>query len=602
MRGYTNLDELKSRAEILETAQQLLPGVSFKKSGGNYFAKCPFHKEKTGSFSVSTDRQTFHCFGCGIGGDVIKLVELAEGLPFRDAVKYLCDLTGTPFRQSPLEQARSERKKGLLGLHADAAEYYQKRLFDTRGDDAQQAREYILDRIDEASIRKWGLGLASGSGLYVYLREGYSQEMLLSSGLAFRSSQDEGIIDFFRYRIMIPLLDGQGKVIGFAGRALTDKEKPKYINSPETGLFSKSKFLYGLNFAKHAIRIEESVVVTEGYFDVINAHEQGIENCVATGGTSFTNQQIRMLSPMAKEIVMCYDADEAGVKATIAAGRLGLEEDVLVTVMDLEEGDPADVLKDEEGAEVFRGRYEQRQDFFSFLLDQKGIRALEGPDKKYKAAKSLFGFIACSKSPLRQTLWLKALSDELGLDHSEVVQGYTNHLEKQRNHKIGLGAQSIEELVLAFLTVNPTHRLEARELFERENFSRPEYQMYFEFLTQAEESDEALFSSWTSVSEHTLFTKPEATDLIEAFKRFCEKNFYEIHEAQLNSLEGMLMRNLHNQPEVLAIMRAEILKDELEELGEEIRRAMKEEYAQLNSLLQEYHSKQQEHNALCTGN
>ncbi len=311
-------DEIKTRIDIVNYVQRFVP--SLKKAGRNYKACCPFHSEKTPSFVVNPERQTWRCFGaCAEGGDLFTFAQKMNGWDFKEALRELGQEAGVQVRRQTAEQkSRSEHLNRLRGILAAAAEYYHSYLLGAEG---LKAFVYVRDKrgLTEDTIKSFQIGYAPDrwDGLLKMLRGlGYGEAEIIEVGLAIRSERGR-VYDRFRQRMMIPIRDERGRVVGFGGRVLHPQDHPKYINSPQTPLFDKSRLLFGLDSGRRAIRDTETVVIVEGYLDVIQAHQAGYHNVVAQMGTAMTEAQVRLVAPRyARKIVMALDADEAGQNAT----------------------------------------------------------------------------------------------------------------------------------------------------------------------------------------------------------------------------------------------------------------------------------------------
>ncbi len=322
------LDELVARCDIVEVVQRY---VQLKKSGSNYFGLCPFHNEKTPSFSVSPDKQIFYCFGCGEGGGVIQFIMKAEGLPFLDAVRQLAESVGM---QMPTDQEQSDEQRRarerLFAINREAARYFHKLLWEEQG---EQARNYLLRRgLSRRTIVSFGLGCSENAwdALLKHLTaQGFRPAEIERAGLAVRGGSG-GLYDRFRGRVMFPIIDVRGNVIGFGGRVLDDS-KPKYLNSPDTPIFHKNRNLFAMNIAKRSRA--GKLILAEGYMDVIALHQAGFDCAVASLGTALTAEQAKLMTRYVKEVVICYDSDGAGQTAAQRAidilRRAGLEVRVL---------------------------------------------------------------------------------------------------------------------------------------------------------------------------------------------------------------------------------------------------------------------------------
>jgi DNA primase len=312
------VEEIKSRIDIVELISGYVP---LKKAGRNYKGVCPFHAEKTPSFVVFPDTQTWHCFGaCGTGGDIFRFVMQREGLDFSEALRELAQRAGVSLTPAtPQSEAVDRQRQKLLDLHAAAAQYYHHLLRQSK--EGVQARQYVADRgINSETLERFQLGFALNTwdALKSHLMErGYAESDLVEAGLLVKKEDTGSSYDRFRNRLIIPIRDVRGRVIAFGARALDPNDVPKYLNSPQTPLFDKSSTLFGLDLAKKAIRGSDQAVIVEGYMDVLSAHQRGHSNVVAGMGTSLTEAQLRLLKRLTQHLVLALDADTAGDAATL---------------------------------------------------------------------------------------------------------------------------------------------------------------------------------------------------------------------------------------------------------------------------------------------
>jgi DNA primase len=312
------VDEIKARVDMVDLISEY---VTLRKSGRNYTALCPFHSEKTPSFVVFPETQTWHCFGaCATGGDIFTFIQKRENLDFPEALRILAQRAGVALEPpSEKKTAEEQLKQRLLEIHAVAAQYFHDLLLNAS--QGGIAREYLARRgINQETVERFQLGYAldSWQALSDHLRmRGYQQKDLLAAGLVIEREDGSGTYDRFRGRLIVPIRDVRGRVIGFGARTLDPEEMPKYINSPQTPLFNKSGVLFGLDMAKGAIRAQGLAVIVEGYMDVLQAHQAGIGNVVAEMGTALTEAQLRLLKRMTKNIALALDADAAGDQATL---------------------------------------------------------------------------------------------------------------------------------------------------------------------------------------------------------------------------------------------------------------------------------------------
>jgi len=373
------IDRVKSAADLVQIVGE---HVRLRKSGSNFIGLCPFHSEKTPSFHVHAERQFFYCFGCHAKGDVIHFVEKMEGLTFADALRWLGERYGIPIdsRSRPNERKAGERRT-LLEIQAKAGRYFRREL---AGGGARLARRYLEARGLTPEIQKgFGIGFAPkrSDGLLQELRAGYSLDQLRLSGLIQRSERDSSHFARFRGRVMFPIWNEAGKIVGFGGRALGE-EQPKYLNSPETPLYGKSRTLYALNLARETIRREGRAVLVEGYMDCIALHQAGIGNAVAVCGTSLTEDQVRLLGRFTKKVVVNFDPDEAGDSATLRSLALLLQGGFGVRVLALPDRLDPDAYIRRHGAADYRQLLERAPTDFEYLLararEKHPLETIEG--------------------------------------------------------------------------------------------------------------------------------------------------------------------------------------------------------------------------------
>ncbi len=426
-------DEIKARIDIVSYVQRHVP--SLKKSGRNYKACCPFHNEKTPSFIVNPERGTWHCFGaCAEGGDIFTFAQKVNGWDFKEALRELAQQAGVQLRaQTPQQKDEDEKLERLRGLLATAADYYHGRLQQA---DAQPVRDYIFAErgLHDATVDRFQLGYAPPGWDFMLnaLRGlGYSDEEIIEAGLATRNESGR-TYDRFRNRLIIPIADPRGRVVGFGGRALDPADNIKYINSPQTPLFDKSRLLFGLDAARRAIRDTGRAVVVEGYFDVIQAHQAGHPNVVAQMGTSMTEAQLRLLAPrLAKRVVLALDTDEAGINATrrsLEMARSVLEHDfagklsVDMRILQVPAGkDPDDFLR--ESPADWDALLESAQSVADFVIELETARLQ--PDssllEKQTVAQSILPILLAAENDLLRQDNLQKLARRLRIRESELL-------------------------------------------------------------------------------------------------------------------------------------------------------------------------------------
>jgi DNA primase len=412
------LDRIREANDIVSVIGDY---VVLKKAGRNFKALCPFHTEKTPSFMVSPEKQIFHCFGCGAGGNVFNFLMKYENISFPEAVRMLAKRAGISLpkiTKTGKEEIQTKEKERLYHLNELVANYFHNLLL--KSPQGKKAYEYLKERgLHKESIEKFKLGYApfSWDRLLFHLRErGFERELLTKGGLL--TSQEK---PYFWNRIIFPILNLQDRVVGFGGRAL-GKNEPKYLNSPETSVYYKGKILYGLNWAKEAIRSKGEAVVVEGYMDVILPHQEGFRNFIASMGTSLTPGQVYRLKRFSTQVTMLYDADAAGMQTTLRGLDLFLEQGVKVKVTSLPRGYDPDTFVLDKGKEAFSKLLSQALLFqaapliewrFQLAKDRFDPKKVEG---KIAIAEDLLPTIAKEKSLIRQREEIRWLSQELSIE------------------------------------------------------------------------------------------------------------------------------------------------------------------------------------------
>jgi DNA primase len=398
----TSVDAVKAAANIVDLVEAR---TRLRKVGGRYTGLCPFHQEKTPSFSVSPDRGTYHCFGCGVGGDAISFVREIEGLDFVGAIEWLADRFSVPLEyedSTPEADAQRKRKERLYALLEQAAAFYERVLWSESGTAVQ---EYLSSRgLREDACREFRLGLSSGGSLAKKAREkGFTPDELTAAGLLTKRGTD-----YFQRRLMFPLTDARGRVIGFQARKLHDDDplRGKYVNSPESDLFHKSNVLYGLHLARPAVAKEDRAVVVEGNTDVIALRQSGLQPVVASMGTALTERQLIELSRLTKRVFLCFDSDAAGEEATLRGMELALRQGFEIRVVALPKGkDPAD------DAAGFEARLAEAE---AYAVHRVRLELDRARDKQHAYLRVQDVLNGIPESPERHDAWRLA-NDRLGL-------------------------------------------------------------------------------------------------------------------------------------------------------------------------------------------
>ena len=422
------LQELKLKTDIEDVISTY---VTLKRRGATLVGLCPFHNEKTPSFTVYPATQSFYCFGCGAGGDAITFVKKIENLDYLDAVKTLAQRAGLQMPQEGFDDSLSKRRRRILEMNREAARFYHSVLLSPEG---KVGYDYYIGRaLSAATINHFGLGFAPNQwdALLKYMRaKGYQPAELVDAGLA-RKGQ-KGYYDNFRNRVMTPIIDVRGNVIAFGGRVLDDS-KPKYINTGDTLVYKKTNELFALNFAKDSK--EDALILCEGYMDVIAMHQAGFTNAVAGCGTALTTEQVRLISRYAKEVILTYDADEAGQKALQKAMTLFDQTDVKVRIPALVGGKDPDEIIRTYGRDKFKGMLEGASNETEFRLlalrRQYNLATTQGKIDFIGGALQILATLP----PVEQDLYVSRLSEELGVERQNMKVQLQDLVARQGNRR-----------------------------------------------------------------------------------------------------------------------------------------------------------------------
>ena len=413
------IEEIRSRSDIVDV---ISPHVKLTKKGSTYFGLCPFHNEKSPSFSVTPSKQMYYCFGCGQGGNVFTFIMKYENMTFTEAVKYLADKAGVSLPEqeySAEEKKKADIKSKLLEIHKEAAMYYYHLL---RSEKGQRAYEYLKGRgLSDETIKNFGLGYSSNysDDLYRYIKsKGYTDDVLKESGLF--TFSEKGVYDKFNNRVMFPIMDINNRVIGFGGRVMGDG-KPKYLNSPETILFDKSRNLYGMNIARSSKK--RGILICEGYMDVISLHQAGFDNAVASLGTAHTPRQASLIKRYTDEVYLTFDSDGAGVMAALRAIPMLKASGLNIKVIDMRpHKDPDEFIK-ALGAEEYQKRIDKARNSFMYEIDKmKESMDITEPEQKAKfygnVAKKLLEF----SDELERNVYIDAVSEEFMIPKDSLIK------------------------------------------------------------------------------------------------------------------------------------------------------------------------------------
>lgn len=517
------IDDVRSRTNIVEVIGQY---VQLKKSGSkNYTGLCPFHNEKTPSFSVAEDKQFYYCFGCGRGGNVFSFVQELEGVSFSEAVVKVAEIENIPvaenYRQAPQTNPESSKAQQLIALHEKASEVYHHMLVHTTA--GQKALDYLLKRgLTEELIEEFQIGFAPNQRAFlerIFQNESLDAKYFAESGLFVE--RDDGLADRFYQRIMFPIRNFQGKTIGFSGRwlqteAFPGEDQPKYLNSPETSLFNKREVLFNFDKARSTIRKEGSVFLFEGFMDVLAAWQSGIQNGIASMGTSLTNQQIAAIERVSKELILCYDGDNAGIEATNRGIELLQEHSHLnLTIVSVPERLDPDEYVRKYGSEAFYElAYHGRETVFSFKMNyRKQHRNLANEKEQLEYVQELLQDLLQVDSLLEQDRYLTQLSTEFQISRETLQQQLRQFKQARRNEARTPTHVESEQIPLPPPSVVRKTQLEKAEelllyrLFNEESFNRRFKSLELTFVHEKYQELYVLFDAYVEMEGEFVVAK-----------------------------------------------------------------------------------------------
>lgn len=532
------LTELHMRCDI----EQIISSyVQLKRRGKNLVGLCPFHNEKTPSFTVYPDSQSYFCFGCGAGGEVINFIRRAENLDFYEAVRFLCDRYSLVMPADGVDDSLAVKRKRMYEINKEAARFFNSCLFTEEG---KEGLEYFKSRgYKKSTITKFGMGYAPNDWrkLLNHLREkGYSYEEAYEANLANKSEKNGKVsfYDAFRNRVMVPIIDARGNVVAFGGRVLDDS-KPKYINTSDTLIYKKSLGVFGLNFAKNST--DKSLILVEGYMDAISLHQAGFTNAIACLGTALTSEMAHLLSRYADEIILSYDADEAGQKATQRAIGIFNSIGMKLKVVHLSGGkDPDEILR-KYGPERFQSLIDGAANDIEFAIVRlRGQYDLQTSDGKMKFLEKAAEVLAGLPSKIPQEIYASRLSEELGVSKQSIMvrieqlarkkqtvekKQYFTQIQQQSmsaNTKEALAggtnikAVKAEQMLIAALMKNPEFYERMKESLKKEDFTVAEHGRLFEVITEKITDRRAL--------ELTLFSQELTAEQMNLLVKICKQN------------------------------------------------------------------------------
>jgi len=440
-RPFSGDDIVKQVKDKLDIVEVIGSYIELIPRGSGYVALCPFHGEKTPSFSVNRSGQFFHCFGCKKSGDAISFVMAMEGMDFVDALKMLGESCGVSVERSSAmkKDGTAEQKSRIYKILDLAARSFEENLMSPVG---AEAREYLAQRrISQELISLFRIGYSSESWNQLkdsMIKSGFSEQELLNAGIV-KTSDSGRTYDLFRNRLMLPIFDIQGRVLGFGGRVMDDS-LPKYINSPESRIFHKSQLFYGLSHARRSLSSLRCAVIVEGYTDVIMAHNQGVENCIATLGTALTSDHGRLLKRITDRIILFYDGDDAGNSAAVRGIEILLNHDLDITVVTLDDGmDPYDFFSQNDVEDFLTFIKDRGKDFFDFALEQHSKKQdISTAGGRTNVARSLMKLADQCQDAIKKALLLKKIADTLGIPEDLLRKEYkaSGSSNRFRSHSV----------------------------------------------------------------------------------------------------------------------------------------------------------------------
>lgn len=532
------IDQIKNTASIVDIASQY---TTLRRRGKKHLGLCPFHSEKTPSFTVDEDKQLFHCFGCNIGGDLFTLVMEKENLSFPEALRFLAEKYNIALpekRKFSPQLAKLEEK--LTKISEDSLAFFRKNLFNTK--EGENAQEYLRKReISEELIQKLKIGYALNSWdalLSFFQRKDISPSLLEKAGLVLRRTKKEGHYDRFRGRIIFPIFTPTGKVVAFGGRTIIDQE-PKYLNSPDTPIYTKGKLLYGWNFTKDAIREQREIILVEGYTDFLALLQAGIPNVAASLGTSLTSEQVMQASRFESRVIVSYDADSAGIKASLRAISLCFVQGVEIRVLTLPKGYDPDSYIRKYGPKEFINKIQESTPGIDFLIEYVRGKKKLSPEQKNRVARYIINEIIKIPNSIIQSEYLKKLSEELNLKEDILRFMIKTKTKEEDNKEVQTVFLIAEKRLLQILFHDSNIVPTVIKAMKKEDFtglqSEPIFLIMSDFINNRvdfnilnirEKIDKSLFSSLAKIlqEEEQEPSVEEAMECVRALRQFSLEN------------------------------------------------------------------------------
>jgi len=562
-------DRVKQQADIVRVVGEY---IQLKKAGQNFRGLCPFHSEKTPSFNVHPIRQIYHCFGCGKGGDVFSFVMEMEKCEFPDAIRIVAEKCGItvprPKERSPEERRENQQRAVLVEMHREAQAFFVKQIQGTQ--EGKVARAYLEDRgIDTATMERFGIGYAPSGGDFLlrHFKAKYPDKLLAESGLISRGENGR-MFDRFRRRITFPISNESGKIVAFGCRALGD-DMPKYLNSPETPIYSKSNVLYHLDRAKEALRHSDFAVLVEGYMDAIAVSRAGVTNVVASCGTSLAEPQIKLLGRFTRRVIVNYDPDTAGQTATERSIALLLEQDFEVRVLALPgKADPDKFIR-EQGADAYIKLLKEALPYVDYLIARARQMDLTTGEGKLRAVNFLMPYIQKIPNRILRSEWATRIAQQLRLDEPVLRAALTKAAAERRSEVktkpelVGRAAKPVERRLIRMLAESDSFRRGlAQKIQEKELHQGLETEKIFAALILANLSADAATIQATEVGatledrdrrllfeilfeDSSELTQQEADSCLEALQhRRAERELADVQRSIEANPAGPELRNL----------------------------------------------------------
>lgn len=574
------IEEVRSKSDIVQIIGRY---VNLKRTGSSYVGLCPFHSEKSPSFNVSPSRQMYKCFGCGVAGNVITFIMEYENYTFPEAMEFLAEQAGVTISKSELSPEMKREKNlrtELVQINAKAASYYYAKLKSQAG---KTGYEYFLSRgLSEETIRHFGLGYAGqgGSELYRYLKnQGYADQVLKETGLF--KMDERGVYDKFWNRVMFPIMDINNRVIGFGGRVMGDA-KPKYLNSPETKLFNKSKNLFGLNYAK--LGKKKNIILCEGYMDVIAMHQAGFTNAVASLGTAFTSEQAVILRRYTDEVLLTYDSDQAGVKAALRAIPMLRDAGINARIVHMEPyKDPDEFIKGL-GSEEFEKRMAEAQNAFLFEIDVlRKSYDISDPEQKTKFDHEMAAKLLVFEDKVQRDNYIETLSAKYSIKKEDLrglviksanripankgnanvhSEGYNRNIKKVKES----GIEHSYKLLLSWLADEPNLFDDVSKIINKDDFEEEPYREAAALLYEQFENGEVIPARIINYFEEADEQKAIADIFQTTFKVKMEKDDMEkaLNEIVYKIKKYSIDKKLKNMTDINNLQNLMIEKNKLQ--------------------------------------